>query len=59
MRKKTRRSTASQSPKKQPLKLSRETVRTLTSDELSRVVEAGEWVCPTGSPTRTRDTSDI
>jgi hypothetical protein len=50
MRKKTRRSPASTSPRKQALQLSRETVRTLTSEELSQVVQAGDyWTCPTGS----------
>jgi hypothetical protein len=55
MRKKTRRSPASTSPRKQVLQLSRETVRTLTSEELSQVVQAGDWTCPTGSnPTTTQ-----
>jgi len=51
MRKKTRRSAASRSPEKPVLKLSRDTVRTLTSEDLSRVVQAGDWTCPTGSDT--------
>jgi hypothetical protein len=58
MRKKTRRSTASRSPENQVLKLSRETVRTLTSEELSQVVQAGDISCPTGSSdTRTQQTT--
>lgn len=57
MRKKTRRSTASRSPENQVLKLSRETVRTLTSEELSQVVQAGDITCPTGSDTRTQQTT--
>jgi hypothetical protein len=49
MRNKTRRSTASQSPKKL-LQLTRETVRTLTSEQLSKVVfGGGDLTCPTGS----------
>ena len=59
MRKKTRRGAASQSPKNQVLKLSRETVRTLTSEELSQVVQAvGDWTCPTGSNTHTKPTTE-
>ena len=59
MRKKTRRSAASQPPKNQTLKLSRETVRTLTSEELSQVVQAGDITCPTGSNTQTQQTTLI
>jgi hypothetical protein len=57
MRKKTRRSTASRPPENQVLKLSRETVRTLTSEELLQVVQAGEITCPTGSNTQTWQTT--
>jgi hypothetical protein len=57
MRKKTRRSATSRSPKKQVLQLSRETIRTLTSEELVQVVQAGEYTCPTTSETRTEPTT--
>ncbi len=57
MRKKTRRSTASRSPENQVLKLSRETVRTLTSEELSQVVQAADITCPTTSVTVTKETT--
>jgi len=59
MRKKTRRSAASKSPGNPVLVLSRETVRTLTSEQLSQVVRGGEWTCPTGSSntTETKHTS--
>jgi hypothetical protein len=50
---KNTRSTAPRSSTKQVLKLSRETVRTLTSEQLSRVVQAAEVICPTGSDTTT------
>jgi len=56
MRKKTR-STAPRSSTKQALKLSRETVRTLTPEQLSRVVQAVDWTCPTGSDTTTQQTT--
>jgi hypothetical protein len=48
MRKQTRRPiSSSKSPKKRALRLSLETVRKLTSEELSQVVTG----CPTGSET--------
>jgi len=49
MRKQTRRDAA-----KKVLQLSRETVRTLTPEELSKVVEAGDLTCPTGSSNTTQ-----
>jgi hypothetical protein len=58
MRKKTRRSPASKSPKQKVLQLSWESIRTLTSEELSQAVHgaARKVTCPTGTTT---DTSDI
>ena len=54
MRKITRRRGAtSKSAGQQVLQLSKETIRTLTPEELVRVVQAGDVTCPTGSATRT------
>jgi hypothetical protein len=57
MRKKTRRSAASKTSRKQVLQLTRETVRTLSSEELSRVVQGQVWTCPTGTDTSTKQTT--
>jgi hypothetical protein len=53
MRKQIRRRGTQSSSTNQGLQLTRETVRTLTSEELSRVVEAGVAACPTGTDTMT------
>jgi len=63
MRKKIRHGEAAKSPQSRALQLSRETVRTLTPQELSQVVRGGDQTCPTGSgsssETKTQQTSNI
>lgn len=54
MRKTTRRMSSSKSLEKRVLKLSQETVRTLSSEELSQAVSG----CPTGSTPTTLDASN-
>lgn len=49
MRKTIRRSAAPQTPRRSALHFTRETVRTLTPEELSKVVQAGGITCPTGT----------
>ena len=49
MRKKNRRNAAPRSSGHQALQLSRETIRSLTPEQLSQVVHGNDITCPTGT----------